>query len=334
MIVRKNYYEILGVTPDADVNEIKTAYRRLARKYHPDVNKQNPEVFKDISEAYETLCNEQKRKQYDILNGFFRKEKNATSSAKAQEEYKHATPPLHDEKKERKTENRKKTVINDIFNNFSAKEKKQTPVNGQDIYTDVTISLAESANGTTRSINVMHTVLCPKCNGREFINGAVCPKCGGSGEFSEYKKLTVKIPENIKNGTKLRIKGEGNRGLHGGKNGDLFLTVKVEGNSKIKFDGLNILYNVPITPFEAALGGEITVPSFGGDIKLKIFPCTNSGQKFRLTGQGLKRAGKTGDMIVTVTIEISKSLSEDEKRLYEKLKKLSSTNIRENLLNE
>lgn len=337
MIVRKNYYEILGVTPNSDLAEIKAAYRRLARKYHPDVNKEHPELFKEISEAYEVLCDEHKRKQYDILNGFFKSEKTTTSSSKAQEEYKHATPPPHP-KKERKTEPKKKTVIDDIIDGLSSKEKKkinkEAPKNGEDIYTDVTISLVDAAHGTTRTINVLHTVLCPQCHGREFINGASCPKCGGTGEFSEYKKLTVKIPEHIKNGAKLRIAGEGNKGLFGGKNGDLFLKVKVEGHSKIKYDGLNILYNVPITPYEAVLGGDITVPTFSGNLKVKIFPGTNSGQKFRLAGQGLKRSGKSGDMIVTVTIEISKSLSEDERRLYEKLKKISSTNIRENLLND
>ena len=122
--------------------------------------------------------------------------------------------------------------------------------------------------------------------------------------------------------------------MNGGKNGDLYLKIKIEPNNKISFDGNNVIYNVPITPFEAVLGGSISVPSFDANLNLKIPPKTHSGQKFRLAGQGLKQNGKTGDMIVIVHIEIPCSLSDDEIRLYEKLKKVSTQNIRENLLNE
>ena len=114
----------------------------------------------------------------------------------------------------------------------------------------------------------------------------------------------------------------------------MFLFIQIQGNSKIKYDEENILYNVPITPYEAALGGEIIVPTFEGQVKLKIPARTSSGQKFRLAGQGLKKNGKVGDMIVTVSIEIPKRLSDDEVKLYEKLRKLSADNIRENLLDD
>ena len=114
----------------------------------------------------------------------------------------------------------------------------------------------------------------------------------------------------------------------------MFINIKIEPNNKIAFEGNNIIYNIPITPFEAVLGGRITIPSFDTSLSLKIPAGTHSGQKFRLAGQGLKHNGKSGDMIVVVHIEIPCSLSDDEIRLYEKLKKISSQNIRENLLNE
>ena len=112
------------------------------------------------------------------------------------------------------------------------------------------------------------------------------------------------------------------------------MNITIKGNSNISYDGADILYKVPITPYEAVLGGEITVPTFEGAVKLKLPPRTSSGQKFRLTGQGLKKNGKTGDMIITVSVEIPKRLSDDEVKLYEKLKKLSADNIRENILND
>ena len=331
----KNYYSILGVTPDSDDAEIKSAYRRLARKFHPDVNPSGAEMFKDISEAYDTLSDPKKRLQYDTINGFFksskRQEKQHTSPKQAQNEYKKQTTF----NKSSKAEFSQK--INDIFEEFvkqKTSKEKPTPKNGDDIFEEISISLRDAIKGTERVVNVMHTTQCSKCKGRKFINGAKCSLCKGSGERCEHRKITVKIPKNVKNNTKLRISCEGNPGENGGKNGDLYIKIKIKPNSKMNFEGCNVIYNVPITPFEAVLGGNISVPAFEGDLSLKIPSQTHSGQKFRLAGQGLKQNGKTGDLIVVVHIEIPCSLSDDEIRLYEKLKKLSAQNIRENLLNE
>ena len=336
-----NYYEILGVTPDSEPAEIKSAYRRLARKFHPDVNPDGAKRFKEISKAYDTLSDEKKRKQYDTLNGFFKTEKTKTSSRQAESEYKQKTQP----NSEKAQETRKKTdtkhadnKFGDIFGTIfeaskkSKKTKTPEPVNGKDINTDVTITLSEALKGTTRTVNVVHTELCPRCHGRKFINGSKCTVCSGSGEYSIHKRISVKIPANIKNGAKLRLKGEGAEGQFGGKNGDLYLYIQIKGNSNMSYDGADILYNVPITPYEAVLGGEIIIPTLDGSVKLKLPERTSSGQKFRLAGQGLKKNGKTGDMIITVSIEIPKRLSDDEVKLYEKLKKLSADNIRENIL--
>lgn len=336
----KNYYSILGVTPDSSDAEIKSAYRKLARKYHPDVNPYGTARFKDITEAYETLSDAKKRIHYDTVNGFFKsspkQEKQHTSSNKADSEYKkQASFQNHTEPKMSKEEFSKK--INDIFEEFSKpklKKEKTTPKRGEDLYEDIFVNIKEAVNGAERIINVMHSTACPNCKGRKFINGSLCHLCKGTGEKVEHKKITVKIPKNVKNGTKLRIPQEGSSGLNGGKNGDLYLKIKIEPNNKISFDGNNVIYNVPITPFEAVLGGSISVPSFDANLNLKIPPKTHTGQKFRLAGQGLKQNGKTGDMIVIVHIEIPCSLSDDEIRLYEKLKKVSTQNIRENLLNE
>ncbi len=344
MIKGKNYYEILNVTPDSSINEIKASFRKLARKYHPDLNPDGALLFKEISEAYETLSNTAKRNQYDIINGFFKSEKQTTSdknnshfdnSFKKENFTKKKTDNSYD-----KREFSKK--INEIFDEFkknsskkySKDSEKVTPICGTDIYADILINISESVKGTSRTVNIVHSELCPLCRGRKFINGAKCSSCSGKGEISQYRKLTVKIPKGVKNGTKLRIPDEGNAGKFGGKNGDLYLNIKIENSSRMKYEGLNVLYNLPLTPFEAVLGTEITIPAFEGDVLLKIPPKTNSGQKFRLSGQGLAEKEKIGDMIITVHIEIPSSLSDDEIKLYEKLKKLSRSNIRENLFNE
>ena len=352
----KNYYSILGVTPDSTDAEIKSAYRSLARKYHPDINPNGTSLFKDVTEAYETLSDAKKRLQYDTINGFFKtkkEEKTYTSSQKADEEYKKndKTEEKTSNKKEQQKQNTEKNQktkqekkdtnknfskkINKIFEEFGKKKnEKIIPQKGDDINEEVTISLKEAIEGTERVVNILQTQACPKCKGRKFINGSECPKCNGSGEISENRKITVKIPQKIKNGSKLRLKGEGNKGENGGKSGDLILTVKVQSSKNIEYEDENIVYNIPITPFEAVLGGNILIPTFDGNVSLKLPPKTKSGQKFRLKGQGTKTKGKQGDMIVVVHIEIPSSLSDDEIKLYEKLKKISSKDIREDLLND
>ena len=345
----KNYYEILEVSVNATTAEIKTAYRKLARKFHPDINK-SPEAiekFKEISTAYETLSNPVEREKYNILKGIFEPTQTKTSSEQAQAEYQNATKNTNSthpqDKKDTKKQKPKKRGFDLIkfFKYLNVKFKKQKrekenkkPQKGQNITTDVTISPEEVIIGSKRIINVLTTQTCPKCHGHKFINGGKCSECNGSGEISKRKKITVTIPKGIKDGAKLRLTGEGGSGKNGGACGDLFINVKVETPTKVHFDKQNIYYDVPITPYEAALGEEIKIPTFDGTIKLKLPKNTCSGQKFRISGQGIKKNGKIGDLIITVSIEFSQDLSDDEIRLYEKLKNLSKDDVRKNLVNE
>ena len=199
----KNYYSILGVTPDSSEAEIKTAFRKLARKYHPDVNPDGAELFIDITEAYETLSNKKKKLHYDTINGFFKSssgaEKQYTSPKKAQNEYskkdsnKNFTEPNYNK-------NNFSKKINEIFEEFSkpcAQKKKFSPKNGNDIYEEVSINIKDALSGAERIVNVMHTSECPHCKGRKFINGGMCKVCGGSGEKVEHKKITVKRKQTI-----------------------------------------------------------------------------------------------------------------------------------------
>ena len=344
----KNYYEILEVSTDADTLEIKSAYRKLARKYHPDVNKSPEaiEMFKEITAVYETLCNDEERKKYDILNGIFKEEKNKKDSEKEEvkETVKQEAPKetvknetKKTEEKPKKKQPQKQNSLLKTLKYWGAKFKKnqkeknnKKPQKGENISTEAVITPDEVLTGSKRIINIRTTKTCPQCFGHRFANGDKCTKCGGKGVVTETKKITLTIPKGIKDGAKLRLKGEGATGKNGGPNGDVYVQIRIETKTQVHFDKLNIYYNVPITPFEAALGEEISIPAFDGTIKLKLPRNTCSGQKFRIAKQGLKKNGKVGDLIVTVSIEISHNLSDDEIKLYEQLKNLSSDDVRKN----
>ncbi len=347
----KNYYEILGVSVDSTTVEIKSAYRKLARKYHPDINKDVDaiNIFKNITEAYDVLSNDVERSKYDTLNGFFKSEKTTTSSKKAEEAYKeeqtknssyhsqfeNSSKPSSTKKKA--SEKKEKSTLSKSIKFWFAQLKRnkrnrdnKKPKKGENITTEVSITPDEVITGSKRIINIRTTQTCPKCLGHKFVNGGKCSNCDGKGEIVKTKKITVTIPKGVKDGAKLRLRGEGASGKNGGACGDLYINIKIETKTQVHFDKLNIYYTVPISPFEAALGEEISIPTFDGKIKLKLPKNTCSGQKFRIANQGIKKNGKVGDLIICVSIEFSHDLSEDEIKLYERLKNLSKDDVRKN----
>ncbi len=351
----KDYYKDLELEPFASEDDIKSSFRRLARKYHPDVNKDSISVekFKRIKEAYEVLNNQQEKGMYDRIKGYSQRrnsssraqQKKAYSSTSNAQKTTYTPPPSAQKAKNQEQKEGFSKVLNDIFDGIFetgskdsfSKEKKKRPKteNGSDITMKVKISYSESINGTNRKVNILHTEKCPNCNGNRFINGAVCPICKGSGETSLHKKLNVRIPANVVNDSKIRIANEGTKGSNGGRNGDLYLTIEVENNAFFKFDGNNVSCEIPITPFEAALGTTIEVPTLEGKVSMKIPPLTSSGQKFRLAQEGMldQKSKIKGDQVVIIKIEMPKSLTIEEIQLYEKLKLLSREDVRKSMKN-
>lgn len=349
----KNYYEILGVSTDADLVQLKSAYRSLVRKYHPDVNPSGEALFKSITEAYDVLSDAKLRSQYDIINGIFKttkedsKEEVKNHDDVYRKTFRKSTEPSFDSKgssssPKPKQENSKSDkqiadMINDIIDGFSkkksakAKKSKPAPKKGADVYANVEITFKESVVGTHKVVNIVHTTLCEKCEGRKFINGSVCPNCLGHGEIKMHQKINITIPPNVKDGTKLRLRGEGKKGSNGGDNGDLYLKISVIPDSLFKVDGNDLICELSISPFDAVLGAELKIQSIDGDVMLKIPEFTKSGQVFRIAGQGLKKNNLVGDIIVTVRIQIPDKISDEEIILYKKLKELSGANHRENL---
>jgi len=350
----KDYYKILGIDVSADKKEIKSAYRSLARKYHPDTNQGNKlseDKFKEIGEAYSILSDEIKRLQYDLLKGITQKKANTSEQAKKQASEAYSEPKKSSPGKKSKIEPDKKP-FGEVFSEFVDKifEKGETPKpkqpsekpkepqkpepqKGEDITADISITIVEAHNGTVRKVNILHTETCPKCKGKRYLNNIQCPSCKSNGELSNHKKLSVKIPPNVTEGSKIRIAGEGNQGQNGGGNGDLFLVISIMKNSIFEFEDLNVLCEIPITASEAALGAEIFIPTIDGQLNMKIPPETPSGQKFRLAGEGIPDANtaKRGDQLVTVRIEIPPNLTQREKELYQELAKIRNFNPRESI---
>ncbi len=339
----KDLYKVLDLTYEASAEEIKASFRKLARTYHPDVSTKTEDIekFKEIKEAYDILIDTESRRKYDALHGFYR-EKIRKNYEKEQQNKKNKYEEYIKKAKQKaqNPESFAKTFNDALDNLFHAKketsnQEPKTAVNGEDINMDITISCFEAVNGTNRKVNILHTQPCPNCGGRKFINESQCSMCKGLGTISLQKKINVKIPKGVNQGSKVRVKKEGNKGFNGGKDGDLYLIVTIEKHPFFEIDGLNILCNLPITPFEAVLGAEINVPALEGSVNVKIPPMTSSGQKLRLTGQGIenKSKSKKGDMILTVSIKLPDNFSDEEKNLYEKLKELSSFDIRRDLKN-
>ena len=333
----KDYYKILEIDEFETAENIKSAYRKLARKWHPDVAGNTPDVlakFKEINEAYNILSDKFKKDEYDRARRFYNYAKNS-SEKKEETSFKQTTNPnksTNNEQKSAQFNFNWKDILSGIQREKTYKNTaEKTPIKGKDIFADIEISQLDAIIGTIKVVNMLQTELCPKCGGKKFANGTICPHCNGKGFKTSYKKYTVNIPANIKNGSKIRLSGEGEKGQFGGKNGDLYITVKVKENEEYKTEGLNIHKTVPITPYEAVLGANIKINGLNGLLSLNISPNTQNGQKFRLSGCGISQNDHVGDMIITVEIKIPKNLTEEEINLYKKLAEISADNIRDGI---
>ncbi|GBF23268.1 molecular chaperone DnaJ [Candidatus Gastranaerophilus sp. (ex Termes propinquus)] len=356
----ENFYDVLEIQNDATMEEIKASYRRLVRKFHPDICREFgcEESFKKVAIAAQTLLDAEKRLKYDMIMGFkprraqetqqAHRAQSAQSQRSSQEFFKQGAGAKNERQKsgenlKKDSENGQKEsfskAVHDFFedkihaSHHGAKDKGEK-VDGEDIHTSIIISESEAKSGTSRKINIVHSEACPKCGGRKFINGAKCTLCEGSGEKSVHKKLNVKIPPNVKEGAKIKIAHEGKTGKHGGKNGDLYLDIHIGHTSSVfETQGAETVCTVPVAPWEAALGASIKVPTPSGTVLVKIPPATFSGQRFRLVENGIKnpKTGKRGDFVVVVNIETPKNLTSQELELYEKLKVLDVRDIRKAL---
>ncbi|TGG92046.1 molecular chaperone DnaJ [Natronospirillum operosum] len=356
---KRDYYEILGVDRSADEKDIKKAYRRLAMKFHPDRNQDNPEAeakFKEASEAYEVLADAEKRQAYDQFGhagvdgqaGGFGGGAGHSSFSDIFGD-----------------------VFGDIFGAAGGGGRRSSARRGSDLRYNLELTLEEAVRGVEKTIRVPTLVGCGTCDGTGAKPGTspktcgvchgtgtvrmqqgffavqqTCHACGGSGQViedpcmdcrgrgvkEETRTLNVKIPAGVDTGDRIRLSGEGEAGAKGGPAGDLYVQVIVKEHSLFQRDGSNLYCEVPISFVDAALGGELEVPTLDGRVKLKIPVETQSGKLFRLRGKGVTpvRGGPRGDLMCRVVVETPVKLNEKQKEL---LREFQATLDRKNSSN-
>ena len=299
-MIFKDYYKILGLeSPKATIDDIKTAYREQAKKYHPDVNvgnKNAEERFKDINEAYKTLTNQATKRKYDRMwNAHIGRRKNKAKQNKEQkttrQELLSVLFGLNTKKEEKDSEN--------------SKRKQKTPQQGENVETEIQISLIEGFFGLTKSIS-LRTV---------------------EGKMKTFK---VTIPAGIRNGEKIKLMGQGRPGKNGGKNGDLLIKINMSEDKKYKLVGSDIYTTVNICPWEAVLGTKINVDAIDETIGVFIPQGIQTDEEIQIPDKGYRDSkGGRGKFIIRVRIMISKNISEKEKELYKEIKKISKFNPRD-----
>lgn len=286
----KDYYDTLGVKPDATDAEIKSAYRRLARKYHPDVSKEAgaEDKFKAVNEAYEALREPSRRKAYDQVRA---------GGYRGGDPFRGPPPNWQRETDFGGDGGVDQENFSDFFESLFGGRGgagRMGPRPGRDLHAQIAVDLGTAYHG-----------------GRERISLR-----DGAGE----RTLEVKIPAGIAPGQQIRLAGQGYAGMHGGKAGDLILEVGLRNDPRFKLDGRNVLVDLPIAPWEAALGATVTVPTLAGNVELRVPAGSDGGRKMRLRGRGWP--GKTpGDQIVTLEIRVPKAETPEQHELYEALAK-------------
>ncbi|WJW76458.1 molecular chaperone DnaJ [Thiohalobacter sp. IOR34] len=346
---KRDYYEVLGLQKNASEAEIKKAFKRMAMKYHPDRNPDDAEAeekFKEAKEAYEVLCDAQKRAAYDQFG-----HAGVDPSMGGGGGFGGGGASFSD-------------IFGDVFGDIfgGGRGGGQRVYRGADLRYNLELTLEEAVAGTTVKIRVPTLATCsmcggsgaspgsnpetcttcggvgqvrmqqgffsvqqtcPRCHGSGMMISDPCPKCHGQGRVRENKTLSVKVPAGVDTGDRIRLAGEGEAGENGGPPGDLYVQIRVKEHPIFKRDDNNLYCEVPISFVTAALGGELEVPTLEGRVVLKIPPETQSGKLFRLRGKGVKpvRGGPVGDLLCRVAVETPINLSAKQKELLREFQK-------------
>ncbi len=309
----KDYYKVLGISKGAGTDDIKKAFRKLARKYHPDVNpgdKKSEEKFKEINEAYEVLSDPDKRRKYDALGPNWQEQFGFSPGAGRSSSSYRSSPLDYDTP----------TGFSDFFETlFGRPASKHT---GEDIEQHVEVTLQETYAGGMRTFNIQSTETCPVCRGTRVVAGRSCTNCSGLGMLARNKRIQVKIPPGVDNGSRIRVAGEGQPGTGGGPRGDLYLVISVKPDALYERKGDDLYVDIEVDLVTAMLGGEMPVPTPDGrKLMLTIPPETQNGRLFRLANKGmpLLRSQGNGNLFARVKVILPMGLTSDERSLFEQL---------------
>jgi len=337
----KDYYKILGVERTASEEEIRKAFRKLARQHHPDVAKTNKahaeEKFKEINEAYEVLNDPEKRKRYDALGANW-KQGAEFHPPPGWETFGGGRPGGRRGGRGGVEFEFGGTGFSDFFEQlFGARGRnggfgfpmEDTAERGRDLETDILISLPEAVRGSLRSIALRRIVPCRDCDGTGQQGRGTCATCGGTGQTVHTETHQVKIPAGMLDGQRLRVSGKGEAGASGGGHGDLYLTIRLAAHPEFSVEKANLFHELDLAPWEAVLGANVSVPTLEGSVNIKIPPGTQSSQKLRVRGRGLGKEGARGDLFVVTQIQVPERIGEAERQLWEKLARESGFSPRD-----
>jgi DnaJ-class molecular chaperone len=320
-MAKKDYYAILGVKRGASDKEIRQAYRRLARKHHPDVNpgdKGAEEKFKEINAAYEVLSDADKRRKYDLYGDQWQ------YADQFEQARRQGGPRWSSSGRGVPFGGFDLDGFGDLGDLLGGlfKGTRTRSGRGEDVQHMAEVTLAEAHRGTTRVLNMQAEEPCSTCGSSGRLVGAVCHVCQGSGVTMRSRRLEVKIPPGVSDGSRVRVAGEGRPG-RGGARGDLYLVISVRPHERFSRRGDDLHTEVEVPLLDAVLGGEIAVPTLKGKAMLKIPPLTQNGRVFRLAGLGMPHLGSSakGDLYAKVEVILPAELSPEERELFEKLKK-------------
>lgn len=312
--VSGDLYKVLGVAPDATSEQIGRAYRSLARRYHPDVNRNDRGAegrFKEISAAYETLADPVRRADYDNRRVGVRRRRAGDSRVSV-----HVRP--------QRSANGVEDLFDDLLNGFgpsSNRNRPPQPRGGQDLHAELSLTLAEAARGTTRDLRVEQREVCSECAGSGRGGSGACPACEGSGRRSRWRRVRVRVPAGVDDGTVVRLAGRGAPGTGGAPPGDLFVRVTVIPDPVFTRRGHDLAITIEVTYPEAVLGADVSVPSIDGPpVTVRVPAGTPSGRVLRVRGGGVgdDTTGR-GDLLVTVKVSVPTTLSDEERHAVEAL---------------
>lgn len=323
----QDYYAVLGVKKTAAPEEIKQAYRRLAKVHHPDLQPESQkaaaaEKFKELNEAYEVLSHPEKRAAYDRYGPDGPPGASAPESPRGRP----ARPGADDEEPDF-------SGFSDFFQNLygdaasgaSTRRSRPGPRRGQDVEAELPLSLEDAVRGGEKTLTLDVPALCPACAGSGRRGTGFCPNCGGVGEIARPKTITARLPAAVREGARLRLRGQGAAASGGGEPGDLYLRIRFLPHPLFKVSGADLETPVTVMPWVAALGGEVSLQTLEGSLRIKVPSGTHAGRILRVAGKGLAAdGGRRGDLLAAVRIDIPDRPDARLEKLYREMKEAAS----------